>query len=109
RRGGLLDRRLRPVDLQSRKSRTGLGDVPADARPLPHSYSLGHVPAVEGADGRATATTNRRNLDYARVDRDASGRRPLVLSTLYALAPSRFLAISIYPASRSIPTQRLPS
>ena len=113
-----------PWILQSCKSRTGLGDVPADARPLPHSHSLGHVQAVEGADARTAATTNRRrrrsagsncdtsnrrNLDSARVDRDASGRRPLGLSTLYPLAPSRFLAISIYSASRSIPTQRLPS
>ena len=87
RRGRIFDRRLRSVDLQSCEPRTGLGDVPADARPLPYSYSLGHVQAVEGADARTAATTNRRrrdsagsncdtsnrrNLDAARVDRDAS-------------------------------------
>ena len=92
-------------------------------RPLSHSHSLGHVQAVQGADARTAATanrrrrqsagsnrdsSNRRKLDAARADRDSSGRRPLS-STRCAPAPSRFLAISIYPASRSIPTERLPN
>src|SRR5579872_4520845 len=55
----LLDRRLRSVDSQSRQSRTGLVDVPADLRDIPATDSLGDFQIIEGANGRAAKSADR--------------------------------------------------
>jgi len=81
---------LTTVDLESRESRAGVVDVPADARALSAADSLGHVQVVERADEHADAkidrggrlraepnraARNRRHLDAADRDRVARARR----------------------------------